>query len=71
VENIKQLKDNPSLFKNLSTGAVINTDKEGYKSALIRKKKNKEIKSLKKELEQLKDRVSVLEKHILSDINNN
>ena len=65
MEDIKQLKDNPSLFKNVSTGAVINTDKEGYRSALIRKKKNKEINSLKKELQELKDRVSALEKHFL------
>lgn len=71
MEQFKQLENDPSLIKDFKTGAIVNTNKEAYKSAMVRKKKNKEIRDLKKQIKDLNNRVSILENHILSDINNN
>ena len=71
MEHFKQLENDPSLSKDYNSGAIINTNKDAYHSAMARKKKNKEIRNLKKQIKDLNDRISILENHILSDINNN
>lgn len=71
MDQFKQLEDDPSLVKDFNSGAIVNKNKDAYHSAMIRKKKNKEIRNLKKQIKNLSDRISILENHILSDINNN
>ncbi len=66
-ESKRQIADNPHLVKNLNTGIITNTDKEGYKSALARKKRNREIKELKQEVCDLKERIIKLEAVMYSD----
>lgn len=66
-ESRKQIADNPYLVKNVKTGVVLNTDQEAYKSALARKKRNKEIKQLKREVCDLKERINKLEAVMYSD----
>jgi hypothetical protein len=66
-ESKRQIQNNPHLVKNLNTGVILNTDNDGYKSALARKKRNKEIKALKQEVEDLKERLIKLEALIYSD----
>ncbi len=66
-ESKRQIQNNPHLVKNLNTGVILNTDNDGYKSALARKKRNKEIKALKREVEDLKERLIKLEALIYSD----
>lgn len=66
-ESKRQIQNNPHLVKNLNTGVILNTDNDGYKSALARKKRNKEIKVLKQEVEDLKERLIKLEALIYSD----
>ncbi len=66
-ESKRQIQNNPHLVKNLNTGVILNTDNDGYKSALARKKRNKEIKALKREVGDLKERLIKLEALIYSD----
>lgn len=66
-ESKRQIQNNPHLVKNLNTGVILNTDNDGYKSAVARKKRNKEIKALKQEVEDLKERLIKLEALIYSD----
>lgn len=56
-----KVSSNPNLVKTLGTGTVLNVDQDAYQSALARKKRNKEFLDLKKELHELKQRVSNLE----------
>ncbi len=71
MARFKPLENEASLVKDYQSGAIVNTDKDAYRSAMAKKKKNREILNLKKQIKQLHDRISVLETHILSDINNN
>lgn len=66
-ESKRQVADNPHLVKNLNTGIISNTDAEGYKSALARKKRNKVIKEMQQEVCELKERLLKLEAVVYSD----
>ena len=66
-ESRRQVTDNPHLVKNLETGVILNTDQDAYKSALARKKRNREIKELKREVCELKERIIKLEAVMCSD----
>ena len=66
-ESKRQVADNPHLVKNLNTGIVSNTDQDGYKAAIARKRRNKEIKALKQEVCDLKERIIKLEAVVNSD----
>ena len=66
-ESKRLVADNPHLVKNLSTGVISNTDQDGYKAAVIRKKRNKEIVQLKQEVCDLKERIIKLEAVVYSD----
>ena len=66
-ESKRQVEDNPHLIKNLNTGVISNTDQDGYKAAVARKRRNKEIKALKEEVCDLKERIIKLEAVINSD----
>ncbi len=66
-ESKRHVVDNPHLVKNLNTGIISNTDRDGYKAAVARKKRNKEIKFLKREVEDLKERLIKLEAAVNSD----
>lgn len=66
-ESKRQVADNPHLVKNLNTGIISNTDGEGYKSALARKKRNKVIKEMQQEVCELKERLLKLEAVVYSD----
>lgn len=67
---LKPIEEDTRFCKNLDNKAIINKDKEGFRNALIRKKRNKQIAKLEKKLEQLSDKIIQLEKLILSNINN-
>lgn len=58
------IADNKGLIKDLSSGAVINTDNEAYNSALVRKKNKQVLKKLQDDYEELKDRIAKLEQII-------
>lgn len=58
------IADNKGLIKDLSSGAVINTDNEAYNSALVRKKNKQALKKLQDDYEELKDRIAKLEQII-------
>ena len=66
MARFKPLENEASLVKDYQSGAIVNTDKDAYRSAMAKKKKNREILNLKKEIKQLNDRILVLENHILS-----
>ena len=66
-ESKRQVEDNTHLVKNLNTGVISNIDQDGYKAAVIRKKRNKEIKQLKQEVCNLKERIIKLEAVVYSD----
>lgn len=66
-ESKRQVEDNPHLVKNLKTGVISNTDQDGYKAAVARKKRNKEIKHLRREVCDLKERIIKLEAVVNSD----
>ena len=66
-ESKRQVEDNPHLVKNLNTGIISNTDQDGYKAAVARKKRNKEIKVLQQEVCDLKERIIKLEAVVYSD----
>ena len=66
-ESKRQVADNPNLIKNLNTGIVSNTDQDGYRAAVARKRRNKEIKALKQEVCDLKERIIKLEAVMYSD----
>lgn len=66
MSRFKPLENEAALVKDYQSGAIVNTDKDAYQSAMARKKKNREILNLKKEIKQLNDRILVLENHILS-----
>jgi len=59
-----KIKDLPGFIKDPSTGALINTDKIGYRSYIETRKrnmaKNQELENLKKEVDVLKDMVEKL-----------
>jgi hypothetical protein len=63
----RPVEDNAHLVKNLNTGVISNIDQEGYKAAVARKKRNKEIKALRKEVCDLKERIIKLEAVVNSD----
>ena len=66
-ESKRLVADNPHLVKNLSTGIISNTDQDGYKAAVARKKRNKENAQLKQEVCDLKERIIKLEAVVYSD----
>jgi len=66
-ESKREIADNPHLVKNLNTGVISNTDHDGYKAAIARKSRNKEIKQLKQEVCDLKERIIKLETVVYSD----
>jgi hypothetical protein len=66
-ESKRQVADNPHLVKNLNTGIISNIDQDGYKAAVARKKRNKEIKALREEVCDLKERIIKLEAVVNSD----
>ena len=66
-ESKRQVSDNPHLIKNLDTGVISNTDQDGYRAAVARKKRNKEIKALQEEVCNLKERIIKLEAVVNSD----
>lgn len=66
-ESKRQVSDNPHLIKNLNTGVISNTDQDGYRAAIARKKRNKEIKALQEEVCNLKERIIKLEAVVNSD----
>lgn len=66
-ESKRRVEDNPHLVKNLSTGIITNTDHDGYKAAIARKKRNKENAQLKQEVADLKERIIKLEAVVYSD----
>lgn len=59
-----KIKDLPGFIKDPNTGALINTDKIGYRSYIETRKrnmaKNKEMENLKKEVDTLKGMVEKL-----------
>jgi len=66
-ESKRQVADNPHLVKNLNTGIISNTDHDAYKAAVARKRRNKEIKHLRQEVCELKERLLKLEAVVYSD----
>lgn len=65
-ENLHKIQDNPNLFRDPSTGAVINKDASGYESYIRTYKK---MQNQEKDLEKLKTSVESLTTDI-SDIKN-
>ena len=59
-----KIKDLPGFIKDPNTGALINTDKIGYRSYIESRKrnmtKNQEMENLKNEVDVLKDMVEKL-----------
>lgn len=66
-ESKREIANNPHLIKNLNTGVISNTDQDGYKAAVARKRRNKEIKRLQEEVCDLKERIIKLEAVVYSD----
>lgn len=57
-----KIKDSDSLVRDLSSGAVINTNTQDYKNYLAKRNANKQ---LKEELKQNSDKIEKIESDIL------
>ena len=59
-----QIKDNPKLFRDESSKAIINTDVQAFENYMINKRKKinekKEFETLKSDVNELKDLVKTL-----------
>ena len=59
-----RVEDDPSLYRNIKTGAVINVNDQAYENYMRRKskisKKDKEIQNLKDELSEIKGLLKTL-----------
>tara|TARA_Y100000592_G_scaffold74046_1_gene115460 strand:- start:5956 stop:6165 length:210 start_codon:yes stop_codon:yes gene_type:complete len=59
-----RVEDDPNLYRNIKTGAVINVNDQAYENYMRRKskisKKDKEIQNLKNELSEIKDLLKTL-----------
>jgi hypothetical protein len=63
-KNRKIVEDNPNLSRDMSSTAIINTNKDAYQKRLARKKavrdSSKEIDNLKLEVQELKNLIQKL-----------
>ena len=59
-----RVEDDPNLYRNIKTGAVINVNDQAYENYMRRKskisKKDKEIQNLKDELSEIKGLLKTL-----------
>jgi hypothetical protein len=73
MENFVKVKDSDSLVRDISSGAIINTNTAEYEAYLNRRMKNKEIRQQVKsnavEIKELKSEISEIKSLLISLIN--
>jgi hypothetical protein len=73
MENFVKVKDNDSLVRDVSNGAIINTNTAEYEAYLNRRKLNKEtrqqVQSNAAEIQELKSEISEIKSLLISLIN--
>jgi hypothetical protein len=73
MENFVKVKDSDSLVRDISSGAIINTNTAEYEAYLNRRMKNKEIRqqvqSNAVEIKELKSEISEIKSLLISLIN--
>jgi hypothetical protein len=73
MENFVKVKDNDSLVRDVSSGAIINTNTAEYEAYLNRRKLNKEtrqqVHSNAAEIQELKSEISEIKSLLISLIN--
>jgi hypothetical protein len=73
MENFVKVKDSDSLVRDISSGAIINTNTSEYEAYLNRRMKNKEIRqqvqSNAVEIKELKSEISEIKSLLISLIN--
>lgn len=72
MENKKlRVKGHSNLYKDMTTGVIVNRDKEGYNRAmkmkLAKRKQKEEIESLKKEVSEIKTMLSTIISKLTDD----
>lgn len=61
----KPVEDNINLIRDRKSNAIVNTNVSAYKAAKIRKEKYKKSQALQDEINDLKKRLTALEKIVL------
>lgn len=73
MENFVKVKDNDNLVRDMSSGAIINTNTAEYEAYLQRRKTNKEVRqkleSNSAEIRELKSEISEIKSLLISLIN--
>jgi hypothetical protein len=73
MENFVKVKDSDSLVRDISSGAIINTNTAEYEAYLNRRMKNKEVRqqvhSNAVEIKELKSEISEIKSLLISLIN--
>jgi hypothetical protein len=73
MENYVKVKDSDSLVRDISSGAIINTNTAEYETYLNRRMKNKEVRqqvqSNAVEIKELKSEISEIKSLLISLIN--